>query len=107
MSLRNRMLVLPIILDEPAPPSIMDATVDDPHNGSTFFVDLHIVDSLVPSHLHIQKPGDPASQSSLQRCVRDAIKVKADTYQREAEHRDPPAATVRHDSGWRFHPSRP
>ena len=67
---------------------IMDATVDDPHNGSTFFVDFHIVDSLAPSHLHIQKPGDPASQISLQRCVRDAIEVKADTYQREAEHLD-------------------
>ena len=42
---------------------IMDATVDNPHNGSTFFVDFHILDSLARSHLHIQKPGGPASQS--------------------------------------------
>ena len=90
----------------------MDATVDDPHNGSTFFVDFHIVDSLAPSHLHIrsyiQKPGDPASQTSLQRCVRDAIKVKADTYQREAEHLDALLLpSLCHDTGWRYHPSRP
>ena len=47
--------------------SFMDATVDDPHSGSTFVVDFHVVDSLAPSHLRIQKAGDPASQSSLQR----------------------------------------
>ena len=70
------------------PLKVMDATVDDPHNGSTFFVDFHVVDSLAPSHLRIQKAGDPASQSSLQRAVREAIKIKADSYQKEAEHRD-------------------
>ena len=55
---------------------------------ATFFVDFHVVDPLAPSHLRIQKAGGPASQSSLQRCVREAIKVKADSYQREAEHRE-------------------
>ena len=46
------------------------------------------INSLAPSHLRIQKAGDPASQSSLQRAVREAIKIKADSYQREAAHRD-------------------
>ena len=69
----------------------LDATVDDPHNGSTFFVDFHTVDSsLAPSHLHIEKPGDPvlSPASSAASVTPSKSRVMADSHQRDAEHRD-------------------
>ena len=66
---------------------IMDAVIDDPHNGSSYYVDFHVIDPLAPSYCHIQKPGVPDSLSSLQHTVREAIKSKAKTYHREANHR--------------------
>ena len=72
----------------PEPPAkIMDAVIDDPHNGSSYYVDFHVIDPLAPSHRHIQKPGDLDSLSSLQHSVREAIKLKANTCHREANHR--------------------
>ena len=61
--------------------------IDDPHNGSSYYVDFHVIDPLAPSYCHIQRPGVPDSLSSLQHTVREAIKLKAATYHREANHR--------------------
>ena len=47
----------------------MDAVIDDPHNGSSYYFDFHVIDPLAPSHSHIQKPGNPNSLSSLQHTV--------------------------------------
>ena len=66
---------------------MVDAVIDDPHNGSSCHVDFLVIDPLAPSHRHVQKPGDPDSLSSLQHSVREAIKLKANTYHREANHR--------------------
>ena len=44
-------------------------------------------ESAWPSYCHIQKPGIPDSLSSLQHTVREAIKLKAKNYHREANHR--------------------
>ena len=66
---------------------IMDVVIDDPHNGSSYYVDFHVIDPLAPSYCHIQRPGVPDSLSSLQHTVREAIKLKAATYHREANHR--------------------
>ena len=61
--------------------------IDDPHNGSSYYVDFHAIDPLPPSHRHVQKPGDPDSLSSLQQSVREAIKLKANMHHREANRR--------------------
>ena len=66
---------------------IIDAVIENPHSGFPFYVDFHVVDPLAPSHRHIQVPGKPDSLSSLQHTVREAIKLKASNYHREASHR--------------------
>ena len=47
----------------------MDAVIDDPYDGSSYYVDFHVIDPLAPSDRHIQVPGDPDSLSSLQHTV--------------------------------------